>query len=146
MRMVVQKRDYSTKNLVYSRYEYMAKSRNNSISVFLTLSCKKRSHSLFPSFSSHIVTTTIIASIKFHKGNKMGKQKLGWRINNKGPTVRYTLSSNGRIQRKNLFNVLYIIKLIIIQMSSKLYINMLPHESRTNFSIKPENLENIQDI
>ena len=49
-------------------------------------------------------------------------------------------------QRKNYCIVLYIIKLIIIETSSKLYINMLQYESLINFTIRRDNLENIQDI
>ena len=64
----------------------------------------------------------------------------------KGKQTILTISQKVEKQRKNLCNVLYIIKLIIIQMSSQLYINMLQYESRTNFTIKRESLENIQDI
>lgn len=64
----------------------------------------------------------------------------------KGKKTILTISQKVEKQRKNLCNVLYIIKLIIIQMSSQLYINMLQYESRTNFTIKRESLENIQDI
>lgn len=59
---------------------------------------------------------------------------------------KLAISQNVEKQRKYLCNVLYIMKFMIIKMSSKLYINMLLYKSLTNFTIKHENLKNIQDI